>query len=170
MLIIIDMQREYSASGFIVPAVCNQIVKAKNRKEQIVLVEYRCFGCRRRKDCFYKNEFNTSTKCETHDAILELLREYPKLIRVQKNADDGSDELVKAVSKFPTNVNVCGVNTSACVKATVEGLIEKLPKINFTLLLDACNDDVGGQKDSALRWTTKYQNTARKNGLTLSQK
>lgn len=168
MLIIIDMQRTYLASNLIVQNVCNRIIEAKERHEIIVLVEYRCFACRDNEPCWNRG------KCNTHRKIINLIQDYENLIEVQKEDIDGSDEIIEALEEasevFPRNVNICGVNTGCCVRHTVEGLVEKCPNVNFTLLLDACNDDLFGQKRRALFWTKPFKNTPRKNSLTLSQK
>lgn len=171
MLLIIDMQRIYDASDFIIPNVCKHIQAAKNRNEIIVLVEYRCSACNNNnKKCYNYNTYTKASACDTHPEILDLLKDYSKLITVQKDDDDGSDKLIQEVTKWKKIVKVCGVNTDACVRSTVNGLIKLLPLTKFVLLLDAVNDDYYGQERAGLEWTKKYSNQKRKNRLTVQQK
>ena len=38
-------------------------------------------------------------------------------------------------------IRVCGVNSDACVRETVQTLAEKLPDSKITVALEACGDD-----------------------------
>lgn len=60
-----------------------------------------------------------------------------------KALEDGSERVQDACLKmgFPTNrFRICGVNTHACVRATVEGLSRTFPGCFIEVVTDACND------------------------------
>jgi hypothetical protein len=116
MLVIIDCQKKYTAVELVADAVIRQIALAKQRSEWIAVVG---FGGR------------TLTRITQH------LRGYPRVIRITKDFDDGSPAIFERLFAYHwrsnNNLNtkqvvivrhfrVVGVNTSACVMKTVDGL------------------------------------------------
>ena len=151
MLIIIDMQYEFDAAEDVVGPVCDAVRQAKNEGRQIVLVEYKCW-----------NHFpNAETcGCRTYYEITSLLEGYTNLVVVTKANDGGGREIIDAVSVFPSDVDVCGVNIGACVRETVEQLSRLVPDSEFTLLEQACNGWDNGP--SAYYWVENLRNVDRR--------
>ena len=106
-LVIIDMQPYFPACKKVVKSVCDYINKAKKYGQPIILVEY--YEC-----------------SDSHKKILEAIGSYGMVYLVSKNQNNGSCEVADALkrNKLPNNLRVVGVNTSACVKDTVYGLLE----------------------------------------------
>jgi len=150
MLIIIDMQYEFDAAEDVVGPVCEAVKLAMAENRQIVLVEYKCWGHVNAETC----------GCLTYGEITSLLEGYPNLVVVTKANDGGGQEIVDAVSEFPSDVDVCGVNIGACVRETVEQLSRLVPDSEFTLLEEACN---GWSNDSsAYFWVEGLRNVSRR--------
>ena len=63
---------------------------------------------------------------------------YDKYANMKKDDDDGSDEAIEAGASMFSKVVVCGVNTSFCVKSTVDGLLKKGKEV--VVVKDACNN------------------------------
>lgn len=123
-LVVVDMQSAFHAAlkpSAIVGVTC-EILAAKKLNRPVMLVEY--------------------AKCgPTLEPLAELLRGYPKKLRVTKPGDDGSRQVIRALqeNKWPSKyLRVCGVNTDCCVWSTVEGLLEKLPDIRIEVVKNAC--------------------------------
>ena len=125
-LIIIDMQPYFDYKGSvsaIIDACRREIQNAINENIPVVLVEWFGLGA-------------------TDARLRELVENYHNLITVNKNDDDGSNEIVAELGKYNYSLfKVCGVNTDACVKATVKGLIDLCPNLNVEVVLDAVNSD-----------------------------
>jgi len=131
-LIIIDMQDFYlgclgpKKKAALISRAISKIKKARERGHHLVFVEY-------------------GTK-PTHAEILEAAEGYDKYWKVTKYQDDGSDriiELLKSVGVPVSHFNIIGVNTSLCVRETVEGLHVHLPKAQrISVLSDACADQL----------------------------
>jgi len=124
-LVIVDMQPVFKASQNpnTIIAVTHEIMVAKQNNHAIMIVEYARSG-------------------RTHVGFDELLKGYPHKARISKRDDDGSKEIVKALSRrnFPMQIlRVCGVNADCCVYQTVTGLIEKLNKTQVEVVKKACN-------------------------------
>jgi len=134
MLIIIDMQKEFSASEQALPSVIKEIKKARRNKEPVVIVQYEGDGT-------------------TMYRVTRELKGYKYLV-VTKSTDDGGGDIIKALSAVSNNLNssntynlsrvksikVCGVNTSACVIKTVKTL--SYLRIPIKVLSSACNNDI----------------------------
>lgn len=110
ILVIIDMQHSFSASQHLptIEACQEEIKKAIKNNEYIFFVEYKGEGA-------------------TDSRLTDLTKKYSNVYFIQKRADDGSAEIMSKVyslgivnSKF----RICGVNSDACVKFTVESLAE----------------------------------------------
>lgn len=156
MLIVIDMQLEFSSSEAIVGPVCEAIIKAKANNEPIILVEYACDYQQDKEQCRAEE-----CQCMTHTEILDLLDGYSNVVYVAKAHDDGGREIINAVEVFPPIVDVCGVNTNACVRETVETLAKRVPETEFVLLLEACNSSWYGQAEDSHAWVDKCRNVRR---------
>jgi nicotinamidase-related amidase len=64
-----------------------------------------------------------------------------KTYRVLKHLDDGSDDILITLQKHNLNnklLRICGVNTSACVHKTVQGLSNKINS-TIEIVREACN-------------------------------
>jgi nicotinamidase-related amidase len=155
MLIIIDMQYEFKRSAEkVVEAVCEVAKEAIAAHETIVLVEYAC-------DLVWHGHKEQECECRTFDEIMAILNGYDKLVRVVKSTDGGGDEVIEAVESFPPVVDVCGVNTNACVRETVVRLATRVSDTEFVLLVNACNSTWHGQSPDAHLWVDGHRNVRR---------
>ena len=123
-LVIVDMQFEFEAASNpdVVVGVTCEILKSRAFGSPIVLLEYVGFG-------------------RSHNSFLGLLKNYGRKTVVKKSTDDGSEEVIRAIKRRrfnPFHIRVCGVNSDACVQATVEGLLEKLYSTKVEVVKQAC--------------------------------
>ena len=106
-LVVIDMQEEFSAARNkrIQQAVIQEIQRSRAKRWPIVIVEFEESG-------------------GTLPIIRRACKGYPRAVTVTKDYDDGSSEVLEALGDITKcrKVRVCGVNTEACVWATVKGL------------------------------------------------
>ncbi len=128
-LVIVDMQPGFSASmhARTLAQVERRIVEAVSHGWAIVVLE---------------NESHLHG--HTLPRLIKHLIGYKRCIVIPKADDDGSREVIAGcqVAGFDLNfVEVCGVNTDACVKATVEGLIARSPFTNILVFRKACYSD-----------------------------
>ena len=110
-LVVIDMQKRFlkmiEDSKEIERKCLRLINNAAKVKSPILFVEYK----------------------ECGKTISTLLKEAKsltdKVYRVIKSYDDGGEEILYALNKYklPEHIKVCGVNTDACVAASVEGYL-----------------------------------------------
>lgn len=142
-LVVIDMQQQFEAACWpkTIAGVTKEITRAIEHHASIVFLEYG----------FYNG---------THQELLDLVKGYTPKSRVSKKFDDGSRELIKTLKrrKFPRNLRVCGVNTSCCVHATVDGLFDKDPDLKIELVKRACGCSIDGNQWSLLRATFRDAN------------
>ncbi len=135
-LVIVDMQPEFPAVKLpLVRSVVRKIRLAKMLGYGIVVVEYG-----------EENNFNNQPVTDTHWLIEKELIPYKKKAYVVKHIDDGSPQTVEAIERLGFNrrhVYVCGVNTCACVYATVGGLAKRLPAASIYIQADACKCKCG---------------------------
>lgn len=100
-----------------------EILEAKKNRRPIIVLEYA--GCG-----------------SSYEFIYDLLRHYPKFASKTKRDDDGSEEVLEAVSELgirePKIYRVCGVNTNYCVADTAYGL-SRLTQADIILNLNACH-------------------------------
>lgn len=124
-LLVIDMQSEFETAkdSETLAACADAIVDAMAAGETIIVLT-----------------------CESYGKFLlsELVRDYDKLINVEKFDDDGSHEVREALSAhgYSTikHLAVCGVNLLYCVYQTLKGLQKLYPNASFELLLEATNN------------------------------
>jgi nicotinamidase-related amidase len=59
--------------------------------------------------------------------VMSCLKDYSNVFFVEKDNLDGSKQVLDIIEKFnlPQSLNVCGVYSDQCVKATMRGLVEK---------------------------------------------
>lgn len=156
MLVVIDCQKRYPAVELVIDAVIKEIQKAKGRSEWVMLLTY---GGR------------------TVSRIAKHLRGYHKTVKVQKDHDDGSPAIFERLYGYHwrnskrlgdkhigdiRRFRVVGVNTSACVMKTVDGL-RRIALV--TVVRGACANAVhlpgitpGMHHNAALRRMGKWQN------------
>ncbi len=125
-LAVIDMQRNFDSS--LEPRlnvnVAREISNAIANQASILFVEY-------------------SHEGHTHFALRQLVKTYRQFFTIDKHQDDGSEEIVKAISKYSLHRNrirVCGVNTGACVLHTLYGLNTR-SRASIEVVEDACWDN-----------------------------
>jgi hypothetical protein len=126
MLVVIDCQKKFPASELIVEEVIKEILRAKKRNEWIMLV---------------------TVGGRTLYRITRELKGYWKVVKVDKDYDDGSSKIFDRIHGYHwktlkvhhiekvRHLRVCGINTSACIMKTVSGLAKF---IKVTILSKAC--------------------------------
>lgn len=139
-LVIVDMQPCFGTANDerTLSAIETEIFKAKDRRDPVIALEIDCFSP-------LQDERNP----RTHKRLLDHLVGYPLYRMEEKRFDDGSGAVVHALDRLGYDeedlrvLRVCGVNTDACVLATVLGLSKKLPASRILVLKDACNTYAG---------------------------
>jgi virulence-associated protein VapD len=130
ILLIVDMQLNFEAASSLEVRrnVLREIKTAINKKMPIIVLEYADSG-------------------KTYYDINKALRNYKNVFYVEKQKDDGSSVLrkffVNQLHRFAAkkvSVNICGVNTGACVWKTAHGLSRFKWVRSINIIWDACND------------------------------
>lgn len=122
-LLIVDMQSGFSAAhNKRTIAACQKLIlKAKKDKALIIVLEYNGHG-------------------HTLPQLVELIEDYPNRHFLVKTQDDGSFDVhnfLTAKGIRIMGINVCGVNSDACVQFTSETLAEM--GYNVFVIKKACN-------------------------------
>ena len=130
-LIIIDMQPFFDTAND--PNTIKEVIKlvkqANKRGSPIIVVEYN--------DLYEEIEHNC-----TIASIMTEVKKNKHFIIVSKDRDDGSQEIIQAAKDHGISLKytqICGVNTGACVRSTVEGLAGCKPNYTFEIVSAACN-------------------------------
>lgn len=123
---VIDMQTGFNASSCesVKDSVQNLIIQAKDDNAFIIIAHYMRCG-------------------KTHNNLLNLVKTYTHRSLVYANKNDKSGAIMTKIIKKRIRapvIKVCGVNTDACVKATVIGLTKILPDLYIEIITNACND------------------------------
>lgn len=126
-LVVVDMQPYFAASQHpdTLAAVEREIRSAIEREAPIVVLEFEDSG-------------------KTHESLMRLLRKYRRLAVRVKTTDDGSAWVTSACRQHGFGMKhfrICGVNTDACVLATVLGLTDRIPDCTVEVVRDACNSN-----------------------------
>ena len=134
-LVVIDMQTDFSAArpDWIRQAVLAQINRARDSNMAIVVLEY----LSREPLRFYG---------VTHEELIAAARGHSHFTMRAKAVPDGSECVAaacQAMSVAEEEFVVCGVNTHACVEATVLGLFNLFPTCRIEVVANACNDFQG---------------------------
>jgi nicotinamidase-related amidase len=139
ILVLIDMQEKFEASleRRTIEAVQSEITLAQKDKRPIIILEYGDPNQWKYPQSIYRGD--------THAELMDLLlqpRRYDKLVIAEKFGNDGSALVLHWCRQlgFDTSAfRVCGVNTDACVSATVFGLAVRRPRSRIEVITDACN-------------------------------
>ncbi len=130
--IIIDMQPTFDAANkpAVIVGVVKEILEAIRDDASIIIVELWGSG-------------------SSHKAILDLVRDYPKAIRIWKYDSGGAEQIVSVIDthKLPYgHFRVCGVNIDRCVRDTVSGLLDHplLQNSVIEVIKNACGAPAGG--------------------------
>lgn len=121
-LFVIDMQARFSSAEAAIPGVLTEMVRAMKRGDDIVIVEYHDEG-------------------SSLDVVMDACRHYG-YVTVVKTKDNGAGALNKAgLLRKRRHLRFVGVNTCACVKGTVLGVMQRGYYKNVEVLLDGCHCD-----------------------------
>lgn len=121
-LVIIDMQEDFPASNRVLKDVLREVEIALLNGWAIVVLEYHNQG-------------------PTHPEIMRSVKQSSRHAVETKYKDDGGREVHNACKKygFPTGrLRVCGVNTHACVNATVWSLCRFFRRSLILIVRKAC--------------------------------
>lgn len=121
-LVIIDMQENFPASNRVLKEVLREVEIALLNSWAIVVLEYHNQG-------------------QTHAEIMSLVKTSSRHAVKTKYKDDGAREVHDACKKrgFPTDrLRVCGVNTHACVNATVWSMCRFFKRSFILIVRKAC--------------------------------
>lgn len=124
-LVIVDMQKQFlhcKAYEYVIDGCVAEIIKAKKRAANIVLVEY-------------------STKPgDTIPQLMAAIAGYDRVGTVLKNRPDGGKELVNYINNnqiLSKHIRFTGVYTNACVYETAKKTKELLPDYKFSIVKKA---------------------------------
>lgn len=136
-LVVIDMQSAFSASrdARTIAHCKEQIKQAMKKGAAIIYVEYTHAGA-------------------TRPCLTRLSQDYQRKVTVMKNTNDGGKKVKQAIleNRFPkSRIKVRGVNTAACVLATVKGLTRNLRSANVHVIGKACNGVTLGSHQAGLK-------------------
>lgn len=126
-LVIVDMQREFSTHKPVISNVIKLVKQAKREKRPIIVLEYA----------------DTSF---TVKPVRQSYKGYPFVYHSPKHINDGSNEVFRILDQLSRNNNtawkldICGVNTTACVLSTVKGLLRNCRIMKVQVMMDACYD------------------------------
>lgn len=142
VLVVIDIQPEFrcSFSNKTIKNIQREIKKAIRNKDHIFFVEYE--GCGK-----------------TDKRLRDAASGYKKVSTITKFENDGSRQILKylKIKKLSDkSLKICGVNTDACVEATVEGINGKLldskKRMAMKIVADACSSELeSGHKKALIR-------------------
>lgn len=145
-LVIVDMQPEFlqrvQDSESVVRACLQEVSRAQQYNEPVVFLEIRNGCCCR--ECLVEPGLN-------HIPIRPTLPELRAAAGLHylkvKHANDGSGHVKEVVSleRLPESFLVMGVNTDACVLATVRGLRKLYPSAPIEVVSEGCGSSVGHQ-------------------------
>jgi nicotinamidase-related amidase len=151
MLVVVDMQKQFSASNNAetIDNVSNLINNTMILGDYIVFLEYLKYG-------------------PTHPELLKLVQDYSRTATTYKITDGGGKEVIDCINLFSPVylteknknlvINICGVNTCACVRQTSEDLAEQLPHSMVNVNLKACNDSIYKDEKQSLSWYRPLEN------------
>jgi len=128
VLVVVDMQPYFGNSQ--IPEVMENVIRQMKvfiaNGWPIVILEYN----------------NCGASDPRIDALVETPEfRYPHLARMVKSDDDGSNEVFLACKKYGFGMGffrACGVNSTACVLATVQGLNRIAPNALVEVVREAC--------------------------------
>jgi len=149
-LIIIDAQDEFLDTQHYTECIkemSREIRLAKRRNDYILFVEY--VNSRNR----IVNKKPSSVP--TIPSLLSLVKNYKKVIYVYKDNNDGGTEVLHTLrsKRIPrSNLRICGVYASFCVKDTAKTLAQELRQSKIYLMgkAIACYENVHKDKINAL--------------------
>lgn len=141
VLLVTDMQPGFPASQDAITQwfVEQEIVRAIELGMAVVVLEYDAYELG-----------------ETLPRLMRHLQGYQRLAVVGRaprqrgqlshERDNGAEEVIQACLEHGFGLEhfrVCGVNSDACIKATIRGLADSISTCHLTVVQDACNSDNG---------------------------
>lgn len=127
MLLVIDMQVNFTNDSQLISIVENEIVDAIAAEQPVLLVKYRWCG-------------------DVHQVVTQaaaLSDDLQSQFPVMKSDDNGASEILGTCRRRGIeldHIRVCGVNTNACVEETVLALASQLPNSLIEVLGYACRN------------------------------
>ena len=142
VLCIIDMQPiGFNNSNLIMENVLQLVREAIRDNAFIVIAQFKRCG-------------------DTHIKLINAMQHYPYKEYVWHNKNDKSKpikDVLKNRHIFVRQMNICGVNTEYCVKATVHGLAKKF-QIPIKVIEKACNGTDRIIEEALHKMRTFYRN------------
>lgn len=126
-LVVVDMQEEFDGSKICQESVKSLIWHTRAKGDWIIVLEYLGYG-----QTLYP---------------LSIALDYDRVFYARKDRDDGSQEVVRILKQVRARVSefvICGVNASACVLSTINGLMKKVD-VGIVVVAEATAND--------LRWS-----------------
>ena len=123
-LIVMDMQQGFVAADdpVTINACAKEIQLAIENNNPIIIVEYKYNG-------------------PTHPQLTKLVKDYPFISFIKKRDDDGTEDILNFFYRCkiqPERIRMIGVNTDACVLATLYGLYTA-SCFHLEIVRKACN-------------------------------
>jgi nicotinamidase-related amidase len=128
------------------------IWKASRKRALIKNIHKKVLQYRENKDLIIFVEYHSAKDAidDSYGRTIKKLRKavvgYYNYALVVKTEKDGSENLVEFFEEndiYPTEFEVCGVQTSACVYETVVNLAELFTNMFFKMVKDCLNDSKG---------------------------
>jgi hypothetical protein len=146
VLIIIDMQDQFEASRnkITIHTIQRLITEAKRDGAFILAAHYMRFG-------------------KTRPEIRSMITDYAHMDYCYADQNDKSGAIRTKILRHQIRTDtfkICGVNTGACVKATVGGLISMYPNIHILLSNRACNCNCGTSLGCGGHEVGRYSNVS----------
>ena len=133
-LVVVDVQTEFEATWpqWLKSGVMREVEEARFRGDAIIMLEF-----------FSVNPPKTFGPTYPDLVAVAAAGNQAGFTMRAKALEDGSERVLDACTKmgFPTNLfRICGVNTHACILATVVGLARTFPACLIEVATYACND------------------------------
>lgn len=141
VLVVMDMEPGFAASQDAITQwfVEQQILRAIELGLPVVVVEYDAFE-------MGSTYAHLMRHLEGYGRCVVVDRSPPRRDQPAFLRDNAAEQVIAACERrgFSTRAfRVCGVNSDACITATIRGLADAIDTCHITVVQDACNSDNG---------------------------
>lgn len=146
-LVIVDMQPVFDAAQNteLISRIRGQIKQAKRRGDVILVVEYASTSN-------YWSAYDKYARMRTDMRLMREIGDYSQVYHIMKSSDNGGWSIYRALKRLTregylsdwwttAKYRVCGVNATACVLATVDGLSKRMPRAKIEVINSCCRNE-----------------------------